>query len=175
MFKNKQEGLTLVELLTVIVIIGILATVTLISLELARERARDSAIQQQMDQLRKVAEASYDFPQGYERLRERDEVDVVETEVVAIGPGNIAEENRFVLHISDDNQQYCAYARLVVNSDEAFCVDSQGNSRKHDVDSINCHHVDNDGEHSCTNYVECVADGDCGMGEQCVDGECVPE
>ena len=42
MFTNKQKGFTLIELLVVIAIIGLLSTLAVVSLNSAREKARDA-------------------------------------------------------------------------------------------------------------------------------------
>lgn len=42
MYKNKQKGFTLIELLVVIAIIGLLSTLAVVSLNTAREKARDA-------------------------------------------------------------------------------------------------------------------------------------
>ena len=57
--KSKQ-GFTLIEMLVVVGIIGILSSVLLTALGPARDKAKDSRIIQQMNQLRSLAETIYD-------------------------------------------------------------------------------------------------------------------
>ncbi len=176
---NKKSGFTLIEVLTVIMIIAILASIILVSLDTARERARDVTIQNQIGQLRSLAEALYTFENHYDELADAKsdrttndgiKYDRIENEILSMGGG-------LVTNLSSDNKAYCAYSPLVRNSDQAFCVDSTGNAITEAVTNIqsNC---TNDGvnvvcEGSGTGSVGC--DPECGFGEICVDGVCVAD
>ncbi len=59
MISKKENGFTLIELLIVIAIIGILASVVLISVNNARTKAKDTTIKNAMDTIRKVSELEF--------------------------------------------------------------------------------------------------------------------
>lgn len=56
----KKKGFTLVELLVVVAVIGLLASIIIVSLNTARKRAKNAAIKQALTQLRVAAEWEYD-------------------------------------------------------------------------------------------------------------------
>ncbi len=163
--KNKQQGVTLTELLTVIVIIGILASVVLVSLDYARQRARDSVIQQQMDQLRNIAEATFDFGDGYSRLEamegvDNSELERIKNQIEDVASSDVKDDlnkDTFKIEFSNDSQEYCAYAYLVTDVDDVVCVDSSGNVERGEDSSFECYNVSKggtDGEVSCGEYVD---------------------
>ncbi len=59
------QGFTLIELLVVITIIGILATIVIVNLNSARGRGQDTAVKEQMAQLRAAGALYYDTNYGY--------------------------------------------------------------------------------------------------------------
>ncbi len=63
--KNKQKGFTLIEILVVVALIGFLASVVLVSLNVARIRSRDAKRLGDMSQLQKALELYYGNYKGY--------------------------------------------------------------------------------------------------------------
>ena len=62
---NKQKGFSLVELLVVIAIMAILATIAVASLNSARTKSADTAVQSAMQSLKAQAEIFYDTKGWY--------------------------------------------------------------------------------------------------------------
>ena len=57
--KKRSQGFTLIELLVVIAIIGILISVVMVSLNAARNKGHDGAVQSNLDAVRAVSEDFY--------------------------------------------------------------------------------------------------------------------
>ncbi len=57
--KNSEKGFTLIELLVVIAIIGILSSIVLVSLNTARQKGNDAAVQSNINTIRTQAALDY--------------------------------------------------------------------------------------------------------------------
>ncbi len=133
--KHKLRGFTLIEVLTVIMIIGILASVILVSMDTARQRAADVTIQNQVGQLRSLAEAVYTFENHYKEFKEASDgtgehgarFKRIIDDVMDMNEG--AEEGFEIIFTEGASPRaYCMYAYLVRNQNQLFCVDSTGDA-----------------------------------------------
>ncbi|MEA2701863.1 MAG: ral secretion pathway protein [Candidatus Parcubacteria bacterium] len=65
----RQRGFTLIELLVVVAIIGLLSSIVLASLNAARIKGRNSAVQQEMRQFATLLELEFDDTKSYNGLK----------------------------------------------------------------------------------------------------------
>ena len=114
-----NRGFTLVELLTVVAIIGILSAMTLVTFPAARTRAKDGVIMSGMGQLRAEAEVIYgETSNTYTGLGVAATTDAWDNLVADIRAQNEAPT------INDLAQAYCVTVTL--NSGDEWCIDSSG-------------------------------------------------
>jgi prepilin-type N-terminal cleavage/methylation domain-containing protein len=129
MSKNKK-AFTLIELLVVIAIIAILAVLVMITLASARKSAQDSKVMTAMSQLRTLAntydninDMTYEDDENYQRIK--DEVDLLS-------------DSNLQLHTSVGGNNYCAYASMISDNTEVFCIDWQQTAKRDTFSNLTC-------------------------------------
>jgi len=135
-FKKGQistKGFTLIEMLVVVAVVGILASVILTTLEPARNKAKDTRIIQEVNQIRSLAESMYDG--DYSELPELPKLNIQNKDLRLLVEDIKNQGGDLHIHKSGDQTRYAAYTRL--NSEvgaepnlkvQYYCVDSGGNS-----------------------------------------------
>lgn len=123
MKKAFNRGFTLIELLVVIAIIGILASVVLASLNSARDKGTDAAIQASVNSIRAQAEISGQQANGSV------DYSTVCTDVGTISTDVDAKNGSGGIYCDDQTGTWVFAAQLVGASTDYICVDSSGISQ----------------------------------------------
>ena len=128
-FRKNQKGFTLIELLVVIAIIGVLSTIVLVSLNTAREKARDVRRVSDMRQVALALEMYYDdnTSTGYPGTAGVDSWAAMETAIE--GGGYIASvptdpgTGTYQYYVAADKQRYILNATLEDGANAALADD----------------------------------------------------
>ena len=119
----KQKGFTLIELLVVIAIIGLLSSLAVVSLNDARNKAKDAQIKSDLSQFRTYMTLTYetgDFTAvTYGATQATNELSKVTPPLTHPVAANSYQ-------IWGDTSSWAAFGPLMADSANVFCVDSSG-------------------------------------------------
>ncbi len=129
---TSKKGFTLIELLVVVAIIGILASIVLVSLNSARAKGRDASAKGSMSSLRAAAEIWYDDHNG-------SYVNFCPPGLATVNVGDagtlLAAANKETAQVPVCNSGAVNFASsILLNSTRFFCVDSSGFSGEFHLD-----------------------------------------
>ena len=127
MYHNRFRGFTLIELLVVIAIIGILSAVVLASLNTARQKGNDAAIQSDLSTVQTQAEIFYGNDNSYKDSSGNSMCSADGTIKSALAGATSANGNvAVVCNVATDGSAYAASSPLVFKTGYYWCVDSTG-------------------------------------------------
>ncbi|MDP3093947.1 MAG: type II secretion system protein [bacterium] len=140
-FGSETNGFTLVELLVVIAVIGLLASIVLVSMGSAREKARDARRQADIRQIGTAMELYYS-DNSEEYLSTAGGVDAVTAipnpcsatlcylPAVPKDPKNVTPQQYTWAANSANKQKYCVYAKFESGTNTYVCSSERGTLSK---------------------------------------------
>lgn len=129
---QKKSGFTLIEMLVVVAVIGLLSSVILTALGPARDKAKDSRIIQEVNQVRSIAETLYNG--NYDALEtenfRNENLKVLADDILAQGGALVINKSSPTLA-----KTYAAFSNLNIKTGDPqnptiqyYCIDSAGHS-----------------------------------------------
>ncbi len=127
------EGFTLIELLVVIAVIGLLASIVLVSLLNARAKAKDGAIMRELGQVRTIAQLILTQDDAYNNLCKDgtlNDADYSDLKEIEDKIKSLNGNQDVICYASGDS--YCVSSPL--NLATGFCIDARGVASTVDTD-----------------------------------------
>ena len=137
MYNTRSRGFTLIELLVVIAIIGILSAVVLASLNTARSKGSDAAIQSDLNTIQTQAEMFYGISNTYGPTQAWVSGAATSCTIGMFGNSTIIDALKAADSVNGsgnvicwtDGTNYVVGAALVATANTYWCADSRGVAR----------------------------------------------
>ncbi len=130
---KKNKGFTLIEMLVVVAVIGLLSSVLLTALGPAKDRAKDSRIEQEVNQVRSLAETMYNGT--YSSLEVLPAVNIQNADLKALSDDITTQGGALTIIKANPPTTYVAYSKLNLTTGDSsnpqtqyYCVDSVGHA-----------------------------------------------
>lgn len=147
---HQKQGFTLVELLVVVAIIGLLASILIANLNVGRSKAKNNVIKENTYSLKLAAELEYDENNSYEGVcLESPDYDISNaagTNFLRIRTAINNNGGTTTGNCYDSATKWCAEVTDMPYNSEDWCVDSAGYAGSTD----NCGTGTGDNVYSCT-------------------------
>jgi len=127
----KKNGFTIIELIIVISIIGVLASIVLMNTSSLSNKARDAAIKQDMSSFLSLALEYYQKHGNYGGFCE----DTASKILFNFIPAYNDKKEKYCQHDSDD-WMVCAQLNFPEDRSKAWCIDKSGSTKQ--IDSADC-------------------------------------
>jgi prepilin-type N-terminal cleavage/methylation domain-containing protein len=144
----ETKGFTLIELMIVVAIIGILASIVFVNLASSRNQAKDAAIQADLDSMRFGAEQIYEVNGSYSTVCDPGAVSKIPYDA-AEGNGYNNNGKKGVCQPSQYKWAACVYENINGGSADAtaWCVDNTGVNKR--IPTAGCDAILNSASPAC--------------------------
>ena len=129
---KKYNGFTIIELIVVIAIIGVLASIVLINVNSIRNKARDATLKEDMRSIFKLALDFYQETGHYSNFCEQDQEVKDLFEIIP------AYEDKKSISCWSNSEDWsvCAVLNFPEDRSTAWCIDNSGNAKQ--IDAEDC-------------------------------------
>jgi len=126
----RKNGFTIIEVLAVVAIIAVLASIIIVRTGTARRKSYDAAIQSGLGEVRNAAELYYNSNVTYQGVCDETNTTLSDEDDFGRIKNFVSEYNgpEGVIGCKNDSTSYAVISSL--NTEDCWCVDSEGNAKE---------------------------------------------